>query len=237
MAKEAFGKEHNAQRLAAFWFSPEDLNIAMDPKDPLYDSRAMEKVDEDFVNTIVEGGIIQPICITKRDDSPWVVTGRRRTLGARQANVILASMGQPPVKVPCTYKRATEERLMRDIIIENEHRKADNVIQKAEKAQRLIDSGYGVSDIAPMFGVSTQTINKWLSYLELPKNERDAIIAGEQSAHGAVKKQREKSGVRAVTMKKKKEIREKIKTAEFCGTDYDDGFAAALRWVLGDKND
>ena len=140
----------------------------------------------------------------------------------------------PPVLVPCKYERGTDEQLAETIIIENEHRKDDNVIQKAEKASRLLNMGYGVKDIGPMFGVSTQTINNWLSYLDLPKSERDAIIAGEQSAYAAKRKQCEKSGVRVVTMKKKKQIREKISVALECGTDYDDGFADALKWVLGE---
>lgn len=232
MSKNAFGKEHGAKNLIAYWFKPEDVNVATEPTDPLYDSRAMEKVDEDFVATIIDGGVIQPVSITKRNDEPWIVTGRRRTLGARRANEILRQQGQPEIMLPCTYKRATDERLMRDIIVENEHRKDDNVIQKAEKAQRLIDTGHGVRDIAPMFGVSTQTINNWLSYLELPKTERDAIIAGEVSAHAAKQKQREESGVRKITMKKKKDIRAALLNPDFESWNAYD----VLRWVLGDYN-
>lgn len=234
MAKNVFGKEDGAKNLTGYQFAPEDLNIATDKLDPLYDSRAMEQVDDSFVQTIVKRGIIQPVVITKKDGKPWIVAGRRRTLGARKANEIRAGMGMPPVLVPCKYERGTDEQLAETIIIENEHRKDDNVIQKAEKASRLLNMGYGVKDIGPMFGVSTQTINNWLSYLDLPKSERDAIIAGEQSAYAAKRKQCEKSGVRVVTMKKKKQIREKISVALECGTDYDDGFADALKWVLGE---
>lgn len=233
MSKEAF----KAKKMSVFQFLPDELNIAMEQTDPLFDSRAMEKVDDAFVQTIVKRGIIQPVVITKRDNKPWIVAGRRRTLGARKANEIRAGLGLPPVLVPCKYERGTDEQLAETIIIENEHRKDDNVIQKAEKASRMLNMGYGIKDIAPMFGVSTQTINNWLSYLELPKSDRDAIISGEQSAHAAKRKHREKSGVRTVTMKRKKEIRDRISETDRCEADYNKGFVAALRWVLGEEND
>ena len=229
MSKEAF----KTKKLTAFWFEPDELNIATEPTDPLYDSRVMEKIDDAFVQSIIKYGIIQPVVISKRDEQPWVTAGRRRTLGARIANERLKPTGHPGVLVPCVYKTGNDELNFERMVAENEHRKPDNVINKAEKCQRLIDMGRSVSDIANIFGVSTQTINNWLSLLELPKSERDAIIAGEVSAHAAMKKKASNGVQRTITMKKKKDIKAALLNPDFeTMSAYD-----ALRWVLGENNE
>ena len=53
----------------------------------------------------------------------------------------------------------------------------------------------------------------------------------------AKEEHRQKSGVRSATMKKKKDIRERIEGTDKCEAEYNKGFVSALRWVLGEDND
>lgn len=234
MSKEAF----KAKKMTGFWFYPEDLVIITDKSDPLYDPRALTTPDESFIRNIAYHGVKEPVLITKREDGlPVVVAGRRRTLAAREANKRSIEQGGKAMQVPCKYERGTEDTLFEIMIFENEHRRDDTPIEKAEKANRMLSMGRSNKEVAEAFGVTQATIKNWLELLTLPKETRKQILDGTVKPTNAIKAKRlpekqKRVAIAPFRMRKKKEIfklREQLSTGEKSMSAID-----VLNWVLND---
>lgn len=190
MAKQAF----NAERFSGFKFDPfEIVIIGLDtddgPEHPLWDERITYPLDESMVVSIMAIGVKEPILVVKMvikgKEVAVVIDGRRRVMHAREANKRLKKTAEPLVKVPAKIERGSDEHLSHVSVALNEIRRQDEVLVKAAKAQRMIERGDSIADVAIAFGVTKTAINDWLKLVELPAPVKKAVNQGVLSAHAA----------------------------------------------------
>jgi len=232
MPRGAFNKQDFPTMKAGdlFRFSPDDLVLITDKSDPLYDKRVDEPFDESLTRSILVHGNIEPIVVCKIDGKPVVVDGRRRTKAGREANRRSVEAGGIPILLQCVYRTGTETDLYSVLVSANEHRRDDSSIEKAEKANKMLNLGADIGQIAESFGVTKTTVTNWLKLLELPPEERKAITDGEQTATRAIaKKPRKQNKARA--LRKTSEIKKRKEAAT------DPIEIAVLEWVLKERDE
>jgi len=188
LGKQAF----NGKRLNGFHQAPEDLVlIGRDtddgPEHPLYDPRVKLDADENLARDIMVNGVLQPIRVRKNGDAAEVVVGRQRVLAARLANEWLRAQAKEEVQVPFLVDKREDGDLLGVSISENEHRRPDDVIEKAKKAQRLLDLGKSPAEVAVRFGVTDRTIRNWTTLLQTTPKVKRAVAAGKLTATAATK--------------------------------------------------
>lgn len=186
------GQAFSGKRLNGFFMDPNELVlIGLDtedgPEHPLYDPRVLDETDELLARDIIANGIIQPITVRKNGAYAEVVAGRQRVKAARRANEILEEQAAEPVLVPFLVKRAEDADLLGVSISENEHRRDDDVITKATKAERLLELGKTEQEVAARFGVTDRTVRNWVTLLDTSAKVRKAVVAGKISATAASK--------------------------------------------------
>lgn len=174
--------------------NPDDVVVVtkeMMSEDPdlaaFYDPRADLPPQEDLVQSIMLFGVRQTILIKKEADRVYVVDGRQRVIACREANARLRKVGQPEKRVPAILQIGSEGDVVESMILTNEHRLADSVMAKAEKAARFISAGRSISQTAVLFGVGEPTIKIWLKLLELAAPVRRAVDEGKIAASAAAK--------------------------------------------------
>lgn len=182
----------DAKRLNAFSMDPDKLVIiGVDtddgPEHPLWDTRAFLPIEESLVLNIMCYGIIEPVTAVKDGDRAVVVDGRRRVLHAREAKKRQEKAGEVSVMVPLMVKRGSDGRLFGISRSANEHRASDDLLTRAENAQRMIDLGESEETVAVTFGIKPQTVRIWLSLLDLDNTVKIAVKNGELSASAAAK--------------------------------------------------
>lgn len=169
-----------------FLIPPEELVIEgvdtpKDKSNPLDDSiRNSAPVDISLAESLVEFGQQVPIVVTKADDGRvLVVAGKRRTRAARWANLNLLRKGQQPLEMECVYRRRGDDSdLTATLVIENEGRKDDDHMTKAEKAARLLGQGMSTARIAKAFGQSETQVRIWLRMAKLHPQLKEALRYG-----------------------------------------------------------
>ena len=189
------GQAFNVPRKQLFMFPPEDLVIVgLDepfedaPEDhELYDRRKDMKLDAAFIEDIILNGVMQSVDVTKVSGMALVVDGRQRVKGARKANEKLAKQGvEHRVDVPCRFVQMEDPATMLGRLISaNSHRHDDGIIEKAEKAARLVNLGKTQKEIAIRNGVSGATISNWLKVLQCISAVKRAVDQGLISASAA----------------------------------------------------
>lgn len=175
------GQAFDAPRKQLFMFMPEELVIVgLDapfedaPKDhELYDKRKGMKLSSEFIEDIILNSVMQSVDVTKVGGYPLVVDGRQRTKGAREAKIVLLKRGMSQkevddlIRVPCRFVQMEDPATMLGRLISaNSHRHDDGVIEKAEKAARLVNFGKTQKEVAIRNGVSGSTISNWLKVLQ-----------------------------------------------------------------------
>ncbi len=175
----------NAQRSDAFTLDPDNFTLVTDPNSPLYDPRVHDEPDEALVRNIMVYGVIEPVIIRRNGSSVEVVAGRGRVKAAQEANRRLVAEGKQPIRVPAILKRGADADMYGVLISENECRREDNPLIKAQKAQRLIDMGRTTEEVAVAFGVTRQAVESWLHLHDVADPIRQAVEAGEVSATAA----------------------------------------------------
>ena len=242
-----------------FIVKPENLTLVYDKSHPLYDPRVEDDPPESMVQNIMMNGVLEPIIVTTNGEAIEVVAGRGRTKSALEANRRLTAEGKPPLLMPCIHKNGDKADLYGVMVSENEIRRDDSMIVKGLKARKLLDFGYSVQQIAVTFGVSRQAVENWLAADALPEEIKTAVESGEISATAAaelakgdkskdeqiqefedLKKEGKKPTVHNVTkapkVKRRKEIESHLSGGDFgVSEDFEKGYAAALRWVLGEE--
>lgn len=177
----------NAQRSDAFALEPEMFTLVTDPEHPLYDPRVHDEPEESLVRNVMVYGVIEPVIIRKNGEKVEVVAGRGRVKAALEANRRLTAEGKQPIRVPAILKRGQDADMFGVLISENECRREDNPLIKSEKAQRLINMGKSVEEVAVAFGVKRQSVEAWLALGDVAKPVLDAVEQGEISATAAAK--------------------------------------------------
>lgn len=254
----------DAKRRDSFLLEPERLTLVYDKSHPLYDPRVEEEPSESMILNIAMYGVLEPIIVRKNGDAIEVVAGRGRTKATLEANRRLVAEGKTPLLIPAIVRGGSDADLFGVLVAENEVRREDSIINKGEKARKLLNMGYTVQQIAVTFGVSRQAVDNWLTADEMPEEIKEAVISGELSATAAaqmadlskeeqVKRYKEikAKGVKATTsamkkaattgnatpakrLKSRKQIEAELKAEHPDHKNYYRGFNDALRWVLGE---
>jgi ParB family chromosome partitioning protein len=177
-------KAFDAPRDTAFLFDPDDLLIVgLDTKDgtehPLYDERIRLPLEDNDVKNVDVMGILQPILITKIAGQAYVVDGRQRVRWAREAKKLQIKRGDSAtIRVPARNKTGSDVRLMAMMTSTNEVRRDDDVLVKADKAQRLLDRGASIEEVGVFFSKHTKTIENWLVVASATPKVKKAVVDG-----------------------------------------------------------
>jgi ParB family chromosome partitioning protein len=166
---------------------PAVLVLVTEPKHPLYDPRVHLEPDDAFVASIDELGIIEPIECRRNGDKLEVAIGRQRTKAARIVNERRAKRGEPPLRVPTLVQRATDSTFMKHILAENEGRRGDSVMMRAQKVQAFIAAGHTEEEAARACCTTVQTVQSWLKFLDLDPKAQKAVESGQVTFTVAVK--------------------------------------------------
>jgi len=183
------------KRLSAYTAAPEDVTIiGIDTQHafgehPLRDTddRLFEDLDEGFVLNIMAFGVIDPVNVQREGDMLVVVDGRTRARAAREANRRLREKGLVELRLPLTFKDGDEKRLVGIMVSKNAQRREDSILDKAQKAQVMVDYGASQQELEYAFGVKWRSIRQWLSLLSADKVVRDAVKAKKIPASAGIK--------------------------------------------------
>ena len=131
-----------------------------------------EKI-ETLAESIKEHGIIQPLIVTKENDTYYIISGERRWRAARVAGI---------KKVPVIERTASNKEIMELALIENIQREDLNPIEEAEAYNRLMEE-YSMTQeqIATIVGKSRPAVANTLRLLNLSKDVKNLLISGELS--------------------------------------------------------
>ena len=154
---------------------------------PLNDERANLEVDENMVRNIMVYGIQQDVLVRREAGKIYVVDGRQRVKAARAAAKRQGDAGEFSIKVPCKEVRGDDVRVMGIMISTNEVRTDDEVLVKAAKAARLMDTLGDKDLVANAFGRSTKTIDNWMKLLQADPQVHKAVKEGKISAAVGIK--------------------------------------------------
>jgi len=189
MAKTAI----EASRINAFSIDPNEVKIVgLDtddgPDHPLYDARAAAPLDEAMVLRMRRKGWTHGAAeVRKNGDKLEVVVGRQRIKCLREANRLRHEEdGLGAFKARVFVKQIDGADALELLVAENEQRRADHVLLKAEKAKRLLDMGSSEDDVCQAFGVQAQTIKNWLRFFDLAPEVQKAVRSGKASFYAVL---------------------------------------------------
>jgi ParB family chromosome partitioning protein len=130
--------------------------------------------DEDklreLAESIQQNGLIQPVIVTKRDDTDQyeLVAGERRLQAAKLAGLD---------KIPVIIRSITKREQLQLAIIENVQREDLNPVEEAMAYQQLVDDfGFTHSKIAEIVGKDRATITNFLRLLKLQEPVRKLML-------------------------------------------------------------
>jgi|SRR5579884_2863622 len=174
---EAYGAKSEFKGL---YFDPEDIKLVTDPKHPLFDKRAVKPIDAAFVANLKKYGVLEPVIVWKDNDTGdvFAVAGRRRVLGAREANKQIKKEGGEPWRIPAIPKQGDASKLMAMMVIENEIREADRPTEVADKLARWMELGNSEEEAAVLIGKSVSTVKNYLRLRECTSRVRNAFDSG-----------------------------------------------------------
>ncbi len=134
--------------------------------------------DEDklanLAESIKENGIIQPIIVTKKEDSEYeLIAGERRLEAAKLAGL---------ERVPVIIRSVSRREQLQYAIIENIQREQLNPIEEAQAYQMMIDDfNYTHEQLATSMGKSRSLVTNLLRLLKLPMKIQEHVINGDLS--------------------------------------------------------
>jgi ParB family transcriptional regulator, chromosome partitioning protein len=124
---------------------------------------------EDLINSIKVYGIIQPLIVTKIDDSNYqLIAGERRLRSAKVLNLRT---------VPVIVREAKEQEKLELALIENLQRKNLNPLEEALSFKRLMDEfNLTQETVAQKIGKKRSSVANTLRLLSLPEEVQKAIL-------------------------------------------------------------
>lgn len=136
----------------------------LDPRTLLLDGniRSEADLDEDFVASIRQRGVVQPIVAVQTEQGVQVRYGQRRTLAA-----ITAERDLVPVVIVETADSAETERII-DQWHENQHRRGLSVADRIGAAGQLAAFGIPAEQIGKQLGASTEDVTHALAAAKSP---------------------------------------------------------------------
>lgn len=198
------GQAYDAPRLQAFYLDPfEVVIIGLDTEDGpehiLYDERIALPISDQDVDNVIKHGVLKPGLVRKEkmadgEERSVVLDGRQRTRWARAANMKLAdTYGRDSeeyrrrmVRVPFVPKQIGDEQKQASVMVAANHHKESDTMVKARQAQRMLDRGMSMRDIAADFAVTETAVGQWLKLLDLSDHMRAAVERGVLPASAAV---------------------------------------------------
>jgi len=161
---------------------PEEITVVTDKKHYLFQSRAIDPLDEQMINSIMEHGVLEPPIVVyagqdaEGSDVYEVVDGRQRVRCAVEANRRLENRKDRPRRIVCKVKDAgAESHGVRLKNILNEHRKEADPMTRAEGMAEYMNCGYDKAATAIDFWTSEKTVDRHLALLKLDKKLQQAI--------------------------------------------------------------
>lgn len=154
--------------------SRELRTVAIEQVDPnpdqprkVFASEAMESLRK----SIVQHGLLQPICVRAQGDRYRIIAGERRWRAAR-----LAGLADIPVRV---VEGVDDVRALELALVENLQREDLDPMEKARGYRDLIDrAGMTQDQVGAKVGLNRATVANHLRLLDLPKEAQDALVAG-----------------------------------------------------------
>lgn len=128
---------------------------------------AADKLEE-LAASIREQGIIQPLVVTRKDDSYEIIAGERRWRAAQKAGLH---------EIPVVIREASEDAVLELALIENIQRQDLNAIEEAQAYRSLVEH-FGISqeDVAQRVGKNRTTVTNALRLLKLPEEVQRDIV-------------------------------------------------------------
>jgi ParB family chromosome partitioning protein len=124
----------------------------------------------EIADSIREKGVIQPLIITKGEDSDkyFLIAGERRLRAAQLAGL---------KEVPIVIKESSPQEMLELALIENIQRKDLNPLEEAYAYQQMIEE-FGVSqdDIAKKVGLNRVTITNKIRLLTIPDEVKEDVL-------------------------------------------------------------
>ncbi|MBN1327303.1 MAG: ParB/RepB/Spo0J family partition protein [Candidatus Cloacimonetes bacterium] len=132
-----------------------------------------EKLQE-LANSLKENGIIQPIIVTKRDDTQYeIIAGERRFEASKLAGFY---------EIPVIIRSVSPKEQLQFAIIENVQREDLNAIEEAKAYQQLHDEfELTHSQISDIVGKDRATISNFIRLLKLTEPIQLLILEGKLS--------------------------------------------------------
>ncbi|MBQ2422807.1 MAG: ParB/RepB/Spo0J family partition protein [Clostridia bacterium] len=123
-----------------------------------------------LADSIRKNGIIQPICVRKREDGSYeMIAGERRLRAAKFAGL---------KEVPCVVQVADDRKAAFLSLIENLQRRDLNLFEEAEGIRALMNEwGLSQYETAVRLGKSQSTIANKLRLLRLNNDQKARIVA------------------------------------------------------------
>lgn len=132
------------------------------------DSGTEDSSLDDLANSIKEKGLLNPIIIMKKDDGTYeVVAGQRRYLACKK-------LGMDKISAIIRDKMDDADATVLSLI-ENVHRADMGPIDKAKAYQKIYDKYKDYNKVAKETGMSTSTIKKYMSLLNLAPSIQEKL--------------------------------------------------------------
>lgn len=133
-----------------------------------------EKLQE-LAESLKENGIIQPIIVTKRNETQYeLIAGERRLEASKLAGFD---------EVPVIIRSVSEKEQLQFAIIENVQREDLNPIEEAMAYQQLNDEfSLTHAQISGIVGKDRATISNFIRLLKLSKNIQNLLLEGRLSS-------------------------------------------------------
>lgn len=135
---------------------------------------------EELAQSILSVDIIQPLTVRKINPLRYeLIAGERRWRAAGLAGLY---------ELPCIVKVVSDEKAMKQTLIENLQREELNPVEAAEGVQRLmVQFNYTHETAAGEIGRSRSYVSNLIRYLELPEHVKNYLVMGElEGGHAKV---------------------------------------------------
>lgn len=182
MAKNSIDLYGSNGKTNILTFQPEQLHLVTDPEHPLFDERVFLPLDEAMVLNIKQFGVLQSILVWKDPESgkTLVVAGRQRVKHTEDVNRRRIAEGKKPWLVPAVPRRArTARKVASGMVIENELRRPDTPLGRANKMASMLNQGHSEDELALIFGCGSATVRDTLAILDCTAAEKNALEAGD----------------------------------------------------------
>jgi len=132
-----------------------------------------EEALEELTESIKANGVIQPILVRKSIEGYEIIAGERRYRASIKAGL---------TEVPALVRTASDEQMLELALVENIHRSDLNAIERAKAYQHYI-STFNLTQIeaAQRLGESRSVVANYLRLLDLPREIKSMLIAGQLS--------------------------------------------------------